>query len=151
MEEIHVHLGHITPDLIRRMLKDQMITSLMLDGLQLTIGSCDTCEYMKLIYKLIGKVREPYQSAKLADEIHTDLWGLLPVQTARHRQYYASFTDDHIWFMKLYLLKTKSEVLNSYCMFKAWVSVQFSTKVKCLWLDRGGKYTSKEFAKHLKS
>src|SRR5947209_18425436 len=108
MEEIHMWLGHITPSLICKMLKDEAITDITLDSFRLTMRTCDTCEYAKLTCKPIGKIREPLWYANLGDKIHTDLWRPSPVQTTRHNKYYVSFTDDYMQYMRLYLLKAKS-------------------------------------------
>ena len=53
--------------------------------------------------------------------------------------------------LQLYLQKAKSDTFDSYQAFKAWLSTQFHTKVKCLRSDHGGEYLSAKFTKYLKS
>ena len=150
MAEIHLRLGHLAPEAIRKMLKDRTITGIILDNAHATMGTCDSCEYAKTTRKPIGKLCDPPRGEKLSDEIHTDLWGPSPVKTSAHSWYYASFTDDYTWFTNLYLLKLKSDTFDSYLSYEAWLSTQHDTKIKHLRSDRGGEYMSEEFTKYLK-
>jgi hypothetical protein len=151
MEEVHVRLGHITPEAIRKMLHDGTITGITLDPAHSTMGACKSCKYAKATQKAIGKVQDPPRHEKICDEVHTDLWGPSPVQTIAKSQYFASFTDDHTCFTNLYLLKTKDETFSTYKSYEAWINMQFDTKIKCLLSDRRGEYLSEEFTHHLAS
>ena len=151
MEEVHARLGHIAPDSVRQMIKDGTITGIMLDEAHKTMGTCDSCEYAKLTCKPIGKIHDPLQQAKLGDEVHMDLWGPSPVQMGGHSCYYASFTDNYTHFTQLYLQKAKSDTFDSYQAYEAWLSTQFSAKIKRLCLDHSGEYLSAEFTNYLKS
>ena len=150
MEEVHARLGHIAPDSIRQMIKDGTITGITLDEAHKTMGTCNSCKYTKLTHKPIGKIHGPLRQTKLGDKVHTDLWGPSPVQTGGHSCYYASFTDDYTRFTQLYLQKAKLDTFNSYQAYEAWLSTQFSTKIKRLHSDRGGEYLSAEFTNYLK-
>jgi len=150
MQEVHEQLGHIAPDSIHQMIKDGTVIGVTLDEAYELMGTCDSCEYAKLMCKPIGKLHDPLRQSNLGDEVHTDLWGPSPVQTGGHSRYYASFTDDYTRFMKLYLQKAKSDTFDSYQAFEGWLATQFSMKVKWLRSDCGGEYLSAEFTKHLK-
>ena len=95
MQEVHEQLGHITPDSIHQMIKDRTITGITLNEAYESMGTCDLCEYAKLMHKPNEKLHDPLHQSLLGDKIHTDLWGPSPVQTGMHSHYYASFTDDH--------------------------------------------------------
>jgi len=56
MQEVHERLGHIAPDSIHQMIKDSTITGITLDEAHKSMGACDSCEYAKLMCKLIGKL-----------------------------------------------------------------------------------------------
>jgi hypothetical protein len=56
MREIHARLGHISPDSIRQMIKDGVITGITLDPSDTTMEKCDSYEYAKVTHKPIGKV-----------------------------------------------------------------------------------------------
>ena len=133
------------------MIKDRTITGITLDEAHKTMGTCDSCEYTKLTHKPIGKIRDPLQQVKLGDEVHTDLWGPSPVQTGGHSHYYALFMDDYTHFTQLYLQKAKSDTFDSYQAYKAWLSTQFSAKIKRLHSDHSREYLSAEFTNYLKS
>ena len=47
-------------------------------------------------------------------------------------------------------LRTKAEALEKYQQYEKWVKVWRNAHIKCLGSDRGGKYLSNEFTKHLK-
>ena len=151
MQEVHERLGHIAPNSIRQMIQDGTVTGITLDKAHKSMGTRDSCEYAKLMHKLIGKLRDPLRQSNLDDEVHTNLWGASPVQTGRHSRYYASFTDDYTRYTRLYLQKAKSDTFDSYQAFEAWLSTQFNIKVKHLRSDHGGEYLSTEFTKYLKS
>ena len=59
--------------------------------------------------------------------------------------------DDYTCFTQLYLQKAKSDTFDSYQAYEAWLSTQFSTKIKHLRSDHGREYLSAEFTNYLKS
>jgi hypothetical protein len=63
-------------------------------------------------------------------KIHTDLWGPSPVQTIRGYKYYVTFTDNHICYTKINLLKTKDQVLQAYKGFANWAQTQHGVRIK---------------------
>jgi hypothetical protein len=133
------------------MLAKGAVEGVKLDPLHETMGQCESCEYAKATCKPIGKIHEPKHCEKFGDEVHTDLWGPSPIQTIGKKLYYASFTDDYTGYTHLYLQATKSETLDSYKEYEAWVQNQKGATVKRLRSDRGGEYLSDEFTCHLKS
>jgi hypothetical protein len=48
-----------------------------------------------------------------------------------------------------YLMKRKSETLEKYKAFKAWVWTQYGKKIKIFQVDNGGEFISNEFKEHL--
>ncbi|KAG2053426.1 hypothetical protein BDR06DRAFT_827506, partial [Suillus hirtellus] len=94
MCDAHARLGHITPDSIKYMLKDGVITGIMLDPSDFTMDKCGLCEYAKATQKAIGKMRDPLRCEHFSDKVHTDLWGPSPVKTPGQKEYFASFTED---------------------------------------------------------
>jgi len=55
------------------------------------------------------------------------------------------FIDDFTRMGWVCFLKEKSEALNEFKDFKTLVENEKETKIKCLRLDNGGDFTSKEF------
>jgi hypothetical protein len=64
-------------------------------------------------------------------------------------KYYVTFTDDHLCYTNLELLKSKDETLQGYKTFAAWAQTQCDRKIRRLRSDRGGGYTSGNFTKFL--
>ena len=66
------------------------------------------------------------------------------------REYYASFTDNHMRWTHIELIHTKDEVFNAYTNFEVWAKTQFRVRrFKRLRTDLGGEYLSHKFNQHL--
>ena len=150
MEELHTHLSHVAPSMIRDMLTKGMVEGVKLDPMHSTMGQCKSCEYGKAIRNPIGTVHEPKRCERFGDEVHTDLWGPSDIQTPGHKKFYMSFTNDYTRYTHLYLLAAKSNTFNAYKMYVAWAKMQRGTVIKRLRSDRGGEYLSEEFSWYLK-
>uniref|UniRef100_A0A803NLP6 Integrase catalytic domain-containing protein n=1 Tax=Cannabis sativa TaxID=3483 RepID=A0A803NLP6_CANSA len=74
--------------------------------------------------------------------VHYDLWG--PSFTTSHNdyKYYIHFIDAYSRFTWLYLLKTKSDAIKAFHIFKTEVELQLGTKIKVFQSDWGGEYRS---------
>ena len=122
-----------------------------LDPTHTTISCCESCEYAKATHKPIGKIHDPPRKDNFGDGVHSDLWGLSPVQMNTHHEYFISFTDDHTRYMTLRLLKSKDETFGAYKDFKAWMNTQFNAKIKCLQSDHSGEFLGEQFSRHLRA
>jgi hypothetical protein len=149
MEELHVRLSHISVPTIHEMMAKGMISGITLHLDHTDMGQCVACEYGKAVRKPIGTIREPSRTATLGDEVHTDVWGLSPVQMPGKRSYYGFFTDDHTRYTRVSLLFAKSDTFSAYLELKSWMKTQHGTSIKRLHSDRGGEYLSDEFSRHL--
>ena len=65
--------------------------------------------------------------------------------TRGDKKFYVIFVNDHSRFTKLYLLRTKDEVLEIFIKYKNEVENQKNKKIKRLKTDRGGEYESDSF------
>ena len=61
------------------MMAKGMISGVTLHPDHTDMDQCTTCKYGKAVRKPIGTVREPSRTAKLGDEVHTDVWGPSPI------------------------------------------------------------------------
>ena len=59
--------------------------------------------------------------------------------------YYVSFIDDFSCNTWIYFLKGKNEVFSNFKEYKALVENHTERKIKTLWSDNGGDFTSEEF------
>ena len=74
--------------------------------------------------------------------IYTDLWGPAPIHSKNGYTYYISFVDASTRFTWLYLLKHKSDALETFKLFKTQVELQLGYKIKSLQSDYGGEFRS---------
>ena len=106
---------------------------------------------------LIGKMHKlpfvpsQFQSTHPLELVHSDVWGPAPINSSNGYRFYLLFVDDYSRFSWLYLLKRKSDVLNTFKHFQASVENLLSQKIKVLRTDCGGEYTSNEFNAHCAS
>ncbi len=91
---LHRRLGHVSLDTIRSLVCNNAVTGLHIidDG---SPFFCESCEYAKATRKTIRKERTAPLASAFGEEIHTDLWGPLPLLSLGSRKYYVTFTDDH--------------------------------------------------------
>jgi transposase InsO family protein len=82
--------------------------------------------------------------------IHSDVCGPMPSSSISGYVYYVSFIDDYSRKTWIYFLKTKDEVFSKFKEFKALIENFSERKIKILWPDNGGEYTSKKFVNFCK-
>jgi hypothetical protein len=111
---------------------------------------CNSCEHMKSMHKPIRKEHKALLAKAFRDEVHSNLWGPVPVQSMGKRKYYITFTDDTTYYTRLTALHSKDKALNAYKDFTSWANTQHGMHIKHLCSDHGGEYTSSEFTKFLK-
>ena len=101
--------------------------------------------------KPVTKMREGERVEVFGGEVHSDVWGLAPVESKGGKRYYVTFIDDKSHLTMLYLLHTKDKVPCVYKLYEAWVETQMGIKLKVLNSDRGGEYQGTDFVEYLKS
>ena len=143
LEEMHRRMGHVAPSSIKQMVAEKAFTGPSIDD-SADLRLCQSCEYGKATRKPISSVRQSRRATKFGEEIHSDLWGPSPVRTPGQKEYYISFTDDYTRWMRIYLLRLKSDAFTAYKHFEAWAKTQHGVKaLKKLRSDRGGEYLGK--------
>ena len=65
-------------------------------------------------------------------------------------EYFITFTDDHLRYGYVYLMKKKSKVLDKFKEFKAESEKQLGRHIKSIHSDRDGQYMSIELVSFLK-
>ncbi|KAL0288028.1 UNVERIFIED_CONTAM: Retrovirus-related Pol polyprotein from transposon TNT 1-94 [Sesamum radiatum] len=74
----------------------------------------------------------------LLDLIHSDVCRPLNTQARGGFSYFITFTDDHLWYGYVYLMKYKFEAFGRFKEFRLEVENQTDRKIKTLRSDRGG-------------
>ena len=78
--------------------------------------------------------------------VHTDLL-FAPTRTMslNGEKYSGFFIDDYTRMTWVTFLKHKLEAFNKFKIFRKMVENESDMKIKCLWSDKGGEFTSDEF------
>ena len=95
INELHRRLGHVGHDTARLLVEKELVQGVELDP-ESKPTMCTSCEWGKGHRKAVQKERENKQAVALGDEINSDVWGPAPVEFINHKEYFVSFTDDHI-------------------------------------------------------
>ena len=108
---------------------------------------CENCIYGKhkrVIFLRVGKEKK---SEKL-ELVHIDVWGPTQVSSLSVSRYYVTFIDDGTRKTWIYCIQNKSDVFDTFKKWKDLVEIEIGKKFKCLRLDNGGEYCSKEFDRY---
>jgi transposase InsO family protein len=84
------------------------------------------------------------------DLIHSDVWGPSPVASMNGSCYFVIFVDDFSRYTWIFLMKSRSELLDIYCNFAKMVETQFSKRIKAFCSDNALEYTQHDFQSILK-
>ena len=103
---------------------------------------CKDCQFGK-------QVKKSYASnisckANVLDLVHSDVCSM-PMKSMGGAMYFVTFIDDYSRKIWVYLLKWKSDVLDAFKKFHAFVTTQMDRKLKSLRANNGGEYTSSDF------
>ena len=110
---------------------------------------CDACKLGKS--KTLPFPHSTTRSTECFDLIHSDVQGIAPHLSYGHFKYFVTFIDDFSRFTWVYLLHSKSDVLNAFQFFLSYVEIQFSKCIKTLYSNSGGEYVSNNFQPFLKT
>lgn len=117
------------------------------------IPECKTCLLAKITRKprkSNNKDKPKIEATEVLERIHTDLSGAIRTHSAGGYKYFLTFIDDYSRYLTVYMIKSKEEVYQKYCDFKAMVKNQFGKKIKKVRSDNGTEYTNQRFQKVLK-
>ncbi|KAK9072512.1 hypothetical protein SSX86_008946 [Deinandra increscens subsp. villosa] len=128
----HQRLGHISRDRMSKLVKDEILPNLDFTDFE----TCVECIKGKMAK---GNKKGATRSSNLLEIIHTDISGPYPDGITGHNSF-ITFIDDYSRYMYLYLIKEKSESLETFKDFKAEVENQLKCKIKVVRSDRGGEY-----------
>ena len=62
--------------------------------------------------------------------IHSDVWGPSPEFNNHGFRNYVSFINDFTRMSWIYFLKTKSEILDTFCSFYKMIQTEFQTQIR---------------------
>ena len=139
----HLHLGHINPNRIQRLIKDGLLEPLDFDEF-LVCESCLEGKMTKQPFNVKGR-----RAQELLDLVHTDVRGPMLTQAKGGYEYFITFTDDYSRYGYVYLMKRKSEAFEKFKEFRAEVENQLGKHINSIRFDRVGKYLLGDFKDYL--
>ena len=86
-----------------------------------------------------------YTSKEVLELVHTDLCGLIEVQSYKGDKCIILIVDDYSRMMTVMFLKQKSDAFQMFKWYVARVEKEIGKSLKCLRSYRGGEFTSNEF------
>ena len=97
-----------------------------------------------------NKIKNPFpkiqtKTTGTLELIHSDVCGPMPSISFSVYEYYVTFIDDYSRNTWIYFLNAKSEVFEKLKEFKSLIENISDKRIKTLWSDNDGEYTSKEF------
>ena len=104
---------------------------------------CEFCVYgkhAKSSHKSLDK--KQLQPLEL---VHSDVCGPMPTRSLGGGLYFITFIDDATRKVWVYTMAGKDEALSMFQKFVTLVELQSGKKLKCLRIDNGGEYVSREF------
>ncbi|GKC76251.1 retrovirus-related pol polyprotein from transposon TNT 1-94 [Tanacetum coccineum] len=150
----HKHLGHISKDILQRLVKNKILPNLDFTD----FGLCVECIKAKQTKR---SKKGATRSSDLLEIIHTDICGPFDTPSFTGQKYVITLIDDFSRYWYVYLLHEKSQPINALEVCLNEVKRQLDRKVKIIVRsDKGGEYYGKydetgqcpgPFAKFLKS
>lgn len=147
LELWHRRFGHLNARSLEKLIRDEMVTGLKVDGAVKTkdMVVCEPCVVGKQTRKPFA-VRDGKRSSRVLELIHS----VTPVGVLGVK-YFVTFTDDWSHFAVVFLITSKDEVFECFQTYEALMSAKFERKIHRLRCDNGGEYKSKQFERFCKS
>ena len=129
----HRRLGHISQKRIDRLVIEGVLQSFDVRDIE----KCVSCIKGKNT-RTRGKGSS--RATELLQLIHTDTCGPFPIATRNGHRYFITFIDDYSRYSYIYLIRDKSESLDTFKIFKVEVENQIKKMIKQVISDRGGEW-----------
>jgi Pol polyprotein, beta-barrel domain/GAG-pre-integrase domain len=94
IDELHRHMGHISPEVARKLVQEGTVTGLDVD-MSSQPGFCTACAQAKPTRKSVPQKREGPRAMRIGEKVHSDVWGPANPQSYDGKEFFVSFTDDH--------------------------------------------------------
>jgi transposase InsO family protein len=138
----HKRMGHNHFDNLVKVSKREAVRE-MPHIMKPTNTLCKHCQQGKQT-KTRFKSKE-YSTTKPLEIVHTDLVGPTTTKGLKDERYFMLLVDDYTRMIAICFLKNKLEAFENFKIYKEMVENEMDSRIKCLILDNGGEFTSKEF------
>lgn len=143
----HLRYNHLSFSTLSKICKGHMVRGI--PNIQRQDQVCEDCIFGKHHRDPFPK-EKAWRAKKPLELIHSDLCGPMRTNSIGGSRYFLTFIDDYSRKMWIYFLKEKSQVFETFKVFKAYVEKESGHSLKTLRSDRGGEYMSQEFESFLK-
>lgn len=138
----HAKLGHPTFHVLKHVLN-----KIQIDCAKSAISFCDSCKIGKLHQLPFANC--PITAKQPLELVYSDVWGPAPMVSIGGYRYYIVFVDAYTRYSWLFLLKLKSDSLQTFINFHKLAELQYNFKLKGLQTDNGEEF--KAFLPYLQS
>jgi transposase InsO family protein len=108
---------------------------------------CDACQTRKQRHTAFPSESQ-YRAESALELVHGDLCGLVTPATPSGNNYFLLLVDDCSRYMWVAAIPSKSCATEEIKSIQARAEVEAGAKLKVLWTDRGGEFTSIEFTEY---
>lgn len=137
----HNRLGHPS-DQVLTVLKNKLNLNDVSSG-----DRCDVCQKAKQIRETFPL--SDHKTSQLGELVHLDVWGPYKVTSKEGYKYFLTIIDDYTRAVWLYLLKSKTEVLENIESFCNLLLNQFKVNVKTFRSDNGSEFVNQNMSNFL--
>lgn len=147
LDEWHFKMGHLNERDLKHMARNNLVQGMQIGDAE-KLSPCEICLSEKQTRKSFPK-SSGERTKDVLEIVHSDVCG--PMRTASHSgaRYFVTFTDDYSRYCEIFVLKQKSDVLESFKKFKNAAETYTGKKIKALQSDNGREYCNREFDKYL--
>ncbi|KAF1318429.1 Integrase catalytic core protein, partial [Globisporangium splendens] len=140
----HLRLGHIGHGGLDAIVKQKLGISIDITSVNKweLCGGCALGKQTRVSFQSTA----PERAKNVLDVVHSDVCGPMQTSTFSDKRYFVTFIDDKSRFCAVFLLRSKSEVLDKFVQFVKFAETQTGKRVKVLRSDNGGEYASSKFA-----
>ena len=111
---------------------------------------CEACLYGKMARKPFPTLPATSRAAEVLDIVHSDIMGPMEVPSISGARFILLFVDDRTRYKHCFILKRKSEALQSFKDYQTLVEKMHGKKIGRFRTDGGGEYTSHAFLDYLR-
>jgi transposase InsO family protein len=138
----HKRMGHMHFDNLVKVSKREAVREMP----QITKPTNTLCKHCQQGKQTKTKFKsKEYSTTKPLEIVHTDLVGPTTTKGLKGERYFMLLVDDYTRMNTVCFLKNKSKAFENFKIYKEMVENEMDSRIKCLRLDNGGEFTSKEF------
>jgi hypothetical protein len=141
----HARMGHINMNALRKLAWEEMVRGL--PPIEQVDKLCDACLAGKQRRNSFPEVAR-YRAERTLEIVHGDLCGPISPATPSGGRFFLLLVDDKSRFMWLSVMSTKDQAAAAIKVFQERTEAESGLKLGVLRTDRGGEFTSVEFAEY---